>query len=549
MNSNAVTAPDPRRWWAMAVVSLGVAMIIVDATIVNVAVPSIIRDLHITLNDAEWINSIYSLVFAALLITLGRIGDLAGRKRLYTIGLLLFVGASMLAGLAPNGGLLIAARLIQGVGGAMILPATLSIVNTTFQGRERGIAFGIWGSIIGGMAALGPLLGGWLTTNLSWRWAFYINLPIGLLALLGTLAWVRESRDEHARRGFDLPGFLTSTIGLASLVFALIEGQRYGWWQPALPLALGGWTWQGSLSIVPFAFALAAVCLVSFVLIEWRRTRTGKLVLIDVQLFRLRSFAYGNLTATIVSLGEFGVVFVLPLFLQSVREYSAFQTGLVLLALAGGSFLAGGLAAFLSQRVGPRRVVTAGMGLEAIGIGSLSLILSPTITGWNLVPSLLIYGLGVGLATAQLTSVILVDVPPERSGQASGMQSTFRQVGSALGIAILGTVLAVTLGNETQSRLAQIPHLPAGARAGITASVKATAGQVLTQLRRQPGNEAVVKAVSDALTQATHWAALAAALFVLCGFAMSWLLPNPQATPHGPAEERTEQPARERAAT
>jgi len=544
MNNNTLAAPDSRRWWALAVVSLGVALIIVDATIVNVAVPSIIRDLRITLNGAEWINSIYSLVFAALLITLGRIGDLAGRKRLYIIGLLVFLGASMLAGLAPNGTLLIAARVIQGIGGAIIFPATLSIVNTTFQGRERGIAFGIWGSIIGGTVALGPLLGGLLTTTLSWRWAFYINLPIGLLALLGTLVWVRESRDEHARRGFDLAGFLTSTIGLASLIFALIEGQSYGWWRPALPFTLGGWTWPGALSIVPSAFALATVCLASFVVIEGRRTRADKPVLIDVQLFRLRSFAYGNLTVTIVSLGEFGMIFVLPLFLQSVREYSAFQTGLVLLPLAAGSFLSGGLAAFLSERVGPRRVVTAGMALEAIGIGSLSVILSPTITGWTLVPSLLVYGLGVGLATAQLTGLILADVPPARSGQASGMQSTFRQVGSALGIAVLGTVLAVTLGNETQSRLAHLPHLPPGVRAGITASVKATAGQALTQLRRQPGNEAVVKAVDDALTQATHWAALAAALFVLCGFVMSWLLPNPQATPRDPAEERGEQPAR-----
>ena len=197
---------DKRRWFGLAVLALGVAIIIVDATIVNVAIPSIIEELGIDLVEAEWVNTIYSLVFAALLITLGKTGDLYGRKRLFHAGIIVFTLASALAGQAPSAGWLIGARTLQGVGAAMILPATLSMVNATFQGRDRAIAFGIWGSVIGGMAALGPLLGGWLTTEHSWRWAFYINIPIGAVVILGSLLFVTDSRDENAARGFDVVG-------------------------------------------------------------------------------------------------------------------------------------------------------------------------------------------------------------------------------------------------------------------------------------------------------------------------------------------------------
>lgn len=541
MSVTATAARDPRRWYGMAMLSLGVSLIIVDATIVNVAVPTIIEDLHINLGTAEWINSIYSLVFAALLITLGRLGDLYGRKKLFLAGLIVFVLSSMAAGLAPNGSVLIATRLVQGIGGAMILPTTLSVINATFVGRERAIAFGLWGSVIGGMAALGPLLGGWLTTTLSWRWAFYINVPFGLVALLGGIAWIRDSRDDTAQAGFDLPGFLTVTLGLAGVVFALIEGETYGWWRPDQPFSVLGWAWPlTALSVVPLAGFAGLALLAAFAAIEWRRRQAGRLVLFDLDLFRLRSFSFGILTVTIVSLGELGMVFVLPLFLQGVRAYSAFHTGVVVLPLAIGSFVAGPLAASLSQRFGPHRVVTLGMGLEALGIFTISLLLSPTVSGWALAPSLLAYGFGLGLASAQLASVVLAEVPPARSGQASGMQSTFRQVGSALGIAILGTALAIGLGTETRDQLAQLPNLPPQAQEQIVAVVKATAGQVVAQFREQPNGAPLVAVVSQALTDAARQAAQIATVFVLLGFGASWFLPDtrdaerePGAAPQG----------------
>ena len=330
------------RWLGLVALTLGVAMIIVDATILNVAIPSIIRDLGIGITQAEWANSIYSLVFASLLISVGRLGDVAGRRLVFLAGLVVFAAASVLTARASSGTILLTGRLLQGVGGALILPSTLSIVNATFRGRDRAVAFGIWGSVIGGMAALGPLVGGWFTTNLSWRWAFYINLPIAAVAFAGALVFLGESRDPDARRGVDLPGVLLSTVGFAGVVFGLIEGQTYGWWaakQPFLSVTLGG------VSVVPLAFAVGVAALAAFWAVERRRARRGRPVLVDLTLFRIASFRNGSIAVTIVGLGELGLVFVIPLFLQSVLGLSAFRTGVVLVALAGGAFLAGGLAA------------------------------------------------------------------------------------------------------------------------------------------------------------------------------------------------------------
>ncbi len=446
------------RWFGLAMLSLGVAMIIVDATIVNVSVPTIIRELNLDGTAAEWVNSIYALVFAALLITLGRFGDVLGRRAMYLAGLVVFMAASLVAGLAPSGEILILARLFQGVGGAMILPSTQSILNTNFRGRERAIAFGVWGGVIGGVAALGPLLGGWLTTYESWRWAFFINIPIGIIALLGTIRYIRESRDPDAKAGFDPVGFVLITFGLGAIVFGLIEGYTYGWWTPTKPFTVLGWTWPlESISIIPFLIAGGLAALAVFAVVEIRRKRAGRFFLFDFDLWRYRAFRFGNLAGTTVSLGEFGLLFVLPLFLQAVVGYDAFETGLVFLSLAVGSFVAAPLAATLTRRFGGRRVVTTGMALEAVGILSTTLLISTSVTGVQLLLPLFVYGIGVGFATAQLTSIVLSDVPVRESGLASGTNSTVRQVGSAMGIAILGTVLFTVLGTGVRDRFAEIP--------------------------------------------------------------------------------------------
>jgi EmrB/QacA subfamily drug resistance transporter len=551
------------RWLGLAMLSVGVAMIIVDATIVNVAVPSIIRDLSLDSTSAEWINTVYALVFAALLITLGRLGDVFGRRRMYLVGLAIFIVASVLAGAAASGELLIAARVVQGIGGAMILPATQSTLNANFQGRDRAIAFGIWGATIGGMAAVGPLLGGWLTTYLTWRWAFFINVPVGLIAIAGTLRYIGESRDEGAKPGFDTPGFLLVTLGLGAFVFGLIEGRAYGWWTPNEPFAFLGLAWPlEGISVIPFALGFGLAALALFAWVERARERAGKFFLFDFELWSYRGFRYGNLAGTIVSLGEFGLLFALPLFLQAVLGYSAFETGLVFLSLAVGAFFAAPAAAGLARRHGPRWVVTLGMALEAVGIIATSLLISPTVSGLLLAVPLFVYGLGVGFATAQLTSIVLGEVPVERSGLASGANSTLRQVGSALGIAILGTALFSNLvGGATTNLRAALTGIQPACVDLLAWLVDRTAGQVLPLLRDPaalasgggqlggamgsgPGMAcfadpaflaalpAAVAPIETAFVDATRITGLVAAAFVLVGVVLSLLLPR--ATPHEP---------------
>ena len=520
---------DRRRWLAMPFIALGVAMIIVDATIVNVAVPTIIRDLHTTAVAAEWVNSIYSLVFAALLITLGRLGDMFGRRLLFTVGTVWFVAASVVAATASSSGILIFGRFLQGIGGAMILPATLSTVNSLFRGRERAIAFAIWGSTIGGMAALGPFLGGLLTTELSWRWAFLINVPLGVAILLGLLTVVPETSDPQTPRGFDLPGQVTLVVGLTALVFGLIEGQAYGWWTSTRRLDLVGWP-KGVLSPVPVAFALAGLSLVAFLLVERARLRAGRLVVVDLRLFSISSFSRGNVAALIVALGEFGLLFVLPLYLQGALGLSALDTGAVLIPLAAGTLLAGGVTSLLAPRLGPRGVVQLGLLLEVVGIGALGLALGPETSVATIIPWLFIYGVGVGFATAQLTGVILTDVPVQASGQGSGIQSTFRQVGSALGIAILATILITTLGSGVSERLRSVPGLPPARQAAIASAVRASGGSAIVELRDQPGTKRIVAASAQALASSASTVAFTAAGFVLFGMLVTAGLPNPRDT-------------------
>ena len=338
----APPAQNPQRWKAMPIIALAVSIIIMDATIVNVVLPVLIRDINLTAPDAEWINSVYALVFASLLITVGRIGDIFGRRRLLVVGIAIFGFASVLVAMSYSGTTLIAARLLQGVGGAMILPATLSTVNALFQGRERGIAFAIWSLTIGGMAAVGPVVGGWLTTSFTWRWAFLINIPIVLIVLVGTLLWVPETKDEPVERQADLLGVALSIVGLGCVVFALIEGARYGWWAALQPLTINRFSWTWFISPVPVSMVLGMLMLTVFVVVERAKARAGSPALLDLSLLGIRSFRCGAIAALIVALGEFGMLFALPLFFQGALGYTALQKGWLILALAVGTFLISG---------------------------------------------------------------------------------------------------------------------------------------------------------------------------------------------------------------
>jgi len=510
-----MTDISSRRWFGLVFISLAVALIIVDSTIVNVAIPAVVDDLGISSTEVQWVQEAYTLVFASLLLLFGSLGDRFGRRRMLVLGVVLFAGSSVLAALAPTGGLLIGARLVQGVGGAMMLPTTLSLLNATFRGRERGIAFAVWGSTIGGMAAVGPLLGGWLTTAFSWRWAFGINVPLGIIIVIGVLWAVAESREPGYGR-VDLVAAALSVVLFGTLVFGLIEGRTYGWWLTDTAPTVGAWTWPWTISPVPIAFAVSLLALTAFLLWTVRRMRRGRSTLLDLSLFRIGTFRVGNIAALVVALGEFGLILALPLWLQFVLGFDALQTGLVLLALAGGSFVASGIAGGLSGKVAPVLVVRAGLVAEMVGIAAVAVVIGPD-TAWGLLlPGLFVYGIGVGLATAQLTGVILQEVPVDKSGQGSGTQSTARQVGSALGIAILGTVLFTTTAGALASALDE-QGVPAAQRDQVVEAVVDSAGGAIAGLAENPATADAAEAARAAFSEGTRWAAFTAAGFVAVG--------------------------------
>jgi EmrB/QacA subfamily drug resistance transporter len=514
-----------KRWAALMFLALGVAMIILDATVVNVAIPTMVQDLDLTTSDAEWVSAAYSLTFASLLILAGRVADRVGRRLLFVVGIVVFVGASVLVAMSDSANTLIAARALQGIGGAMILPSSLSVINAVFVGRDRAVAFAVWGGTIGGMAALGPLVGGWLTTYASWHWAFLINVPIGIIVLIGVLMLVPETKELGGPRGIDIAGTILITVGLLGIVFALIEGQRYGWITPIAQFSAAGWEWPSTtVSIVTVAAVLGLLAVVAFVFVELRRVREGKVVVVDLRLFRIRTFGAGNVVALVVSLGEFGLLFALPLFLQAVRGYDALETGVILLALAIGSFVASGLGAPLSQRFGPVRVLQLGMALEAVGILALGFALSTTVTGWQMAPWLFLYGMGVGFATAQLTGVILSEVPVAESGQASAVQSTSRQVGAAIGTAIIGATLVLGLG--TVASQLEDRGVPAAQAEQVSQAVAGSAGQAIPGLSQLPNGDVLVAGASAGFAEAITWVAWVAGGFVFLGLLMSLLLPK-----------------------
>lgn len=523
------TAPDAppsrREWLALAVLSIGLGLIVLDGTIVGVALPDIIADIGLDLTDAQWVNSLYAVVLAALLLSTGRLADRWGRKRLFLAGLVAFVAGSILAAAAGAAEPLIGARAVQAVGAALIMPSTLSTVNAVFRGKYRAGAFGVWGAVISGAAAIGPLAGGALTQWASWHWIFLVNIPLGALVFVAGMLVVPETRGTKGRPGADVDGALLSGIGFGALVFAVIEGPDLGWWAPEGELQIFGWTWPADapISAVPVAFAVAAVALTLFVVWERHRERVERSALLDLNLFLLPTFSWGNLTAAMVAVGEFAIIFVLPLYLINALGLDVMGAGLVLAAMALGAFSSGAIARHVAARFGSPGTVLVGLGLEVIGVVTLALFISGTTPGWLVAIPLVVYGLGLGLASAQLTGTVLRDVPVGVSGQGSATQSTVRQVGSALGTAFAGAALSVSLAITLPAALTSV-GITGDSAGQLATSTRQSAGTTITQLRTQgtasplgDQTSAAVDALAGGFADGTRWALLVAAVFLLLG--------------------------------
>jgi EmrB/QacA subfamily drug resistance transporter len=426
--------PETRKWWTLGAVAFGLFMIMLDNTVVNVALPAIQEDLAADLSELEWIVTGYALTFAALMLTGGKLADLLGRRLIFVVGLAIFTASSLACGFAGSGEMLIAARIVQGAGAAMMNPATLSIISATFPPHQRGMAIGIWAGVAALALAIGPLVGGLLTEHASWHWIFFINVPIGVLAIVASYLLIDESRDTSEEQRLDLPGLVTSGVGLFSLTYGLIEGNTYGW----------------TSGRIVVAFAVAVVALVGFVLLE-RHQRTPML---DLSLFRNRTFAGANAVMLLVSLAMFGVFFFVSLYMQNILGYSAVQAGAAFLPMTLLIVLIAPLAGKTSDLFGSRWLMGTGMSLLAAQLFYFSR-LGLHETYWSILPAMLIGGIGMALVMTPSAAAAMSGVSVNKAGVGSAVLNSARQVGGSVGIALIGAIVAhVAAGRRTPDAFA-----------------------------------------------------------------------------------------------
>jgi EmrB/QacA subfamily drug resistance transporter len=415
-----IFAEENRRWWTLGALCFALFMIMLDNTVVNVALPAIQSDLGISVSELEWTVAAYALTFASLLLTGGKLGDLLGRRLIFTIGLAVFTLSSLACGLSSSAPELISARAVQGIGAALMMPATLSIISATFHARERGMAIGIWAGVSAMALAIGPLLGGVITEHISWNWIFYVNVPIGVLAVIAAIVVVPESRDTSREQRLDLPGLATSAVGLFALVYALIEAHSYGWTSARI---LG-------------LFAIAVVALVAFVLLEMHQ----RVPMLDLSLFRNGTFAGANLVAILVTLAMFGIFVFFPIYMQTFRGWSPIQAGAALLPWTLMVVIFAPIAGKLSDRVGSRWLMAGGMTVVAVCCLLLSTVTLHS-SFWHMLPAFILGGLGMSFVMTPMSAAAMGAAPVDKAGVASGVLNTFRQVGVALGIGIMGAII------------------------------------------------------------------------------------------------------------
>jgi len=420
-----------RKWWTLIAVCTATFMLLLDITVVNVALPDIQRSLHSSFSDIQWVIDAYSLTLAAFLLTAGVVGDMFGRREVFAIGLGVFSVSSLVCGLATTSLVLNLARAAQGVGGAIMFATSLALIASAFTGKERGTAFGIYGAVLGGAVAVGPLVGGAITSGIGWRWIFFVNVPIGILAIGLTLAKVQESKDPNQRR-VDWIGFVSFSSALFMLVFALIRGNDDGWSSPLIVGLLIG----------------AAVLLATFLVAEWRQADP----MLDLTLFKRPAVTGVSLAAFTLSASIFALFLYLTLYIQDDLGYGPLAAGVRFLPLTFLAFVVSPIAGKLTVRIHARYML--GTGLFLIAVGCLVMSTTHATSNWTvLLPGFIVAGIGIGTVNPVLASSAISVVPPQRSGMASGANSTFRQVGIATGIAGLGSVFQSQIQHRTMSAL------------------------------------------------------------------------------------------------
>jgi EmrB/QacA subfamily drug resistance transporter len=494
-----------RKWWTLIAVSVAIFMLLLDITVVNVALPDIQRSLHSSFSDLQWIVNAYSLTLAAFLLTAGAVADLVGRRRVFVTGLIVFTASSALCGLSTSPLMLNLARAVQGTGGAMMFATSLALLAQAFHGKERGVAFGVFGGVIGAAVAIGPVVGGVITSGIGWEWIFFVNVPIGIAAVFLTLTQVSESRDPNAS-GVDWIGLVTFSGSLFLLVFALIQGNEKGW---------------GSTRILGFLIG-SVVLFALFLLAERRQQRP----MLDLTLFRRPAFAGASIVAFAVSSSMFAMFLYLTLYIQDVLGYSPLQAGLRFLPITLLTFVIAPVSGKLSVRLPVRLLL--GVGLLLVSAGLLAMTAVDASSGWTtLIPGFLLGGAGVGLINPPLASTAIGVVHHSRSGMASGINNTFRQVGIATGIAGLGAVFQHDVTRKTTAALAssapghQVLAAAHGQLGGALVSGDVSAlAQHLSPAARAALEHSYRVGFTSAFTSILIIASAVALVGALCGFAL-----------------------------
>jgi EmrB/QacA subfamily drug resistance transporter len=496
-----------RRWWTLGAMSFALFMVMLDNTAVNVALPSIQEDFGASLSALEWTVNAYTLTFAVLLVTGGRLGDIFGRRRMFLFGVVVFALASATIGFAPSEGWLVASRAVQGVGAAFMMPGTLSIISNAFPPEERGKAIGTWAGVSAIALAVGPLLGGWLTEDVSWRAIFFINLPVAIGAVIVTLFAAHESRDETVGRTVDLPGIAGITVSLTALVFALVEGNSWGWGSPKIIGLL----------------ALSVVALAAFVVVEKRAVAP----VVDFDALRSRQFLGANIVAFMVSFGMLAMFFFLALYMQNVKGYSPLETGVRFLPSTAVIIVVGPIAGRLTDRIGPKPLMTLGL-LMVAGSMFWQGHLTPDTSYGFLVGAFVLMGLGMGLVMSPMSTAAMNAVEHTKAGVASGILSMSRMVGGTFGVAAMGA-LVTGLGRGRIDEL--LPTLGEAQRAKLADALGAGGAQASGQ---------VGDAVQDAFVFALNSGLRIAALVTVLGALLTWMLIADRPAPAEAAEPAAE---------
>ncbi|MCA0172612.1 MFS transporter [Bacillus sp. RAR_GA_16] len=507
--------PDPKRWFALAAVCFGLFMALLDVTIVNVALPTIQEEFQSDFSELEWVLNAYTLVFAVALITVARLGDIYGRKLFFMLGLIVFSIGSLLCALAPDIMSLNIFRGVQGLGASAMMSLSMAIISTTFIGKERGIAFGVWGSVSGLATAIGPLVGGLLVEKINWESIFYINLPIGLIALVMAYFFIKESKDHHASKSIDLWGVLLITTAVFCLVFGLIEVNQpqLDWTSPRILALLGG-------SLVSF---------VVFILVELRL----KSPMVNPRIFKNLSYSGACIAAFCLSAGVYALFFYLTLLLQNYFGYTALETGIRFITISGFALILGPISGILSNKIGTKPLISGALAILSVAVFMMTVVSSEQSTWTALIAAFLLAGIGNGLVNPPISTTAVDTVPNRIVGMASGVNNVSRQIGIAFGTAFLGAILSNQYVNAIQSKIGGLNAIPENARqeiidgvaaAGPIAGSQGLQGAGSEQYQNMPGFSDIQTIAKTAFVNSLDQVFIAAGVILAIGAILSLLL-------------------------